>query len=189
MLQRTLLYSSAQSTDDIFPSLISAVVESASFVKTCGDSYLEEDADNQGSLIFWWCAVTVLCVIPVFADIPSSLSICLWDPLLNQNRHLWPDTMDSIVSPWKESMCFANAALAAANLRDNFCIQPLIKEQSFAWMTSSKVPGGCGKGPVSKCGLNRGPFGPQWMDYTDHRDTESSWGKGFTVVHETKACV
>lgn len=89
--------------------------------------------------------------------------------------------MGSIVSQWKESMCFANAALAAANLRDNFCIQPLIKEHSYAWITSSKVPGGCGKGPVSKCGLNRGPVGPKWMDYKEHNDTESSWVRGFTV--------
>ncbi len=64
--------------------------------------------------------------------------------------------MGGIVSQWKESMCFANAALAAANLRDNFDIQSLIKEHSYAWMTSSKVPGGCGKGPARECGLNQG---------------------------------
>lgn len=58
--------------------------------------------------------------------------------------------MACIVSLWKESMCFANAALAAANLRDNFYIQTLIKEHIYAWVTSSKVPGGCGNGPVSK---------------------------------------
>lgn len=39
-------------------------------------------------------------------------------------------------------MCFANAVVEAANLRDNLYIQPLIKEHGYAWMTSSKVPGG-----------------------------------------------
>lgn len=54
-------------------------------------------------------------------------------------------------------MCFANAAVEAANLRDNLYIQPLIKEHGYAWMTSSKVPGGgCRKGPASECGLSRG---------------------------------
>lgn len=95
---------------------------------------------------FWRCAdLNVSCALfPLFI-------VCLWDLLLNQNRHLRPDTMGSIVSLWKESMCFADA-LAAANLRDNFYIQPLIKEHSYAWVTSSEVPGGCGKGSVSKCG-------------------------------------
>lgn len=78
-------------------------------------------------------------------------------PFLNQNRHLWSDTMGVIVSLWKDSMCFANAALAAANLRDNFCFQPLIKERCSAWMTSYKMPEGCGKGPASKCCLHLGP--------------------------------
>lgn len=32
-------------------------------------------------------------------------------------------------------------------------IQALIKERICAWMTSSKVPGGCGKGPFSGRGL------------------------------------
>jgi len=107
------------------------------------------------------CTERILSLVPVS---PLSLSICFWDPFLNQNRHLWPDTMGSIVPLWKESMCFANAALAAASLRDNFYIQPLIKEHSSAWMTSSKVPGGCGKRPVSKCGLNVGPVLTHWMD-------------------------
>lgn len=53
-------------------------------------------------------------------------------------------------------MCFANAAVVAANLQDNLFIQPLIKEHGYAWVTSSKVPGGCGKGPASECGLSRG---------------------------------
>lgn len=60
-------------------------------------------------------------------------------------------------------MCFANAAVAAANLRDNFCIQPLIKERCSAWMTSYKMPEGCGKGPASKCGLILGPA-PAWVN-------------------------
>lgn len=47
-------------------------------------------------------------------------------------------------------MCFSNAAVVAANLRDNLYVQPLIKEHSYAWVTSSKVPGGCGKGPASE---------------------------------------
>lgn len=129
-------------------SLISAAVEAASVIWRTMPTH-------RSLLIFWWCAVmSASCVL--FRHLASSLSICSWDPPLNQNRHLWPDTMGGIVPPWKESMCFANAALAAANLRDNFYIQPLIKEHSYAWMTSSKVPGGCGKGPVSKCGLNRG---------------------------------
>lgn len=49
-------------------------------------------------------------------------------------------------------MCFANAAVVTANLY----IQPLIKEHGYAWLTSSKVPGGCGKGPASECGLRWG---------------------------------
>lgn len=53
-------------------------------------------------------------------------------------------------------MCFGSAAVAAANLQDNLHIQPLIKEPGYAWVTSSKVPGGCGNGPASKCGLSRG---------------------------------
>lgn len=53
-------------------------------------------------------------------------------------------------------MCFANAAVVAANLREY--IQPLIKEHSYAWVTSSKVPGGCGKGPASEC-CHRQTFG------------------------------
>lgn len=48
-------------------------------------------------------------------------------------------------------MCFANAAVAAANLYT----QPLIKEHGYAWVTSSKVPGGCGKGPASERGPSR----------------------------------
>lgn len=50
-------------------------------------------------------------------------------------------------------MCFANATLAVANLRDNLYIQPVIKKHCYAWMTSSKVHGGYGKVPVSKCGV------------------------------------
>lgn len=129
----------------------------------------------------------ILCDIPWYS---LRIVFLLVRSLFHQNRHLWPNTMGSIVCPWKESMCFANAALAAANLQDNLYIQPLIKERSYAWMTSSKVPGGCGKGPASGCGLSQGgwvmggglqPLLPQWMD---HRDwAESSWGGGGSTVH------
>lgn len=81
--------------------------------------------------------------------------------------------MGVIVSLWKGCMCFANAALAAANLRDNFNIQPLIKEHRSAWMASSKVPGGCGKGPGRKCGLNPRSIQPQWMGNKDFNDSGS----------------
>lgn len=49
-------------------------------------------------------------------------------------------------------MCSANAAVAAANLY----AQPLIKERGYAWVTSSKVPGGCGKWPASERGPSQG---------------------------------
>lgn len=42
-------------------------------------------------------------------------------------------------------LCFAAA---------NLYTQPLIEERGYAWVTSSKVPGGCGKGPASECGLS-----------------------------------
>lgn len=92
---------------------------------------VENHADTQSSLIFLQCAgASSGSTLAVISDIPSALSICLYDPLLNQTGHLWTHTMGRIVSVWKESMCFANAALAAANLRDNLYIQPLIKEHS-----------------------------------------------------------
>lgn len=51
-------------------------------------------------LILGWCAVlNMSSVRSLYLDIPSSLSTWLRDPLLNQNGHLWPDTIDAIVSP------------------------------------------------------------------------------------------
>lgn len=66
------------------------------------------------------------CLLGTQANLPI-LSLC-WSPVLNQNGHIWSSTIDLIVGPWKASMCFANAAITAANLQDNFYIQPLIKE-------------------------------------------------------------
>lgn len=126
--------------------------------------FVEDDGDTpRGSTVLWWCALlNASCVC--YSWNPLVIVHQLERSLLHQNRHLWPDTKGRIVPAWKESMCFANAALAAANLGDNLRIQPLIKEQSYAWMTSSKVPGGCGKGPVSGRGL--GQAGAAWSERT-----------------------
>lgn len=49
-------------------------------------------------LILWWCAVlNISSVRSLYSNIPS-LSTWLRDPLLNQNGHLWPDTIGAIVS-------------------------------------------------------------------------------------------
>lgn len=139
-------------------------------------SYLEDDANTPVDVLVVCSPESILFVTPLVRYSLVIVYPSVGSPL-NQNRHLWPDTIGSIVSLWKESMCLANAALAAANLRDNLYIQPLIKEHSYAWMTSSKVPGGCGKRPASKCGLNRGPVLPCWIDYTDFKDTDSCWAR------------
>lgn len=69
---------------------------------------------------------------------------------------MWPDTIGALFL-FEGGGGFANAAVVAANLRENSYIQPLIEEHSYAWVTSSKVPGGCGKGPASECCHSRGP--------------------------------
>lgn len=74
-----------------------------------------------------------------------------------KSKHLWPDTMVALFHFERGGgMCLAHAAVVAANLRDNLYVQPLIKQRAYAWVTSSKVPGGCGKEPASECGLSRG---------------------------------
>lgn len=91
---------------------------------------------------------------------PRPLSVCLRDPLLNQNRHLRPEHNGPHCSSVKGgSMRCAKAACGSRLTRppQTTCtFSLLIEEHSYAWVTSSKVPGGCGKGPVSKCGPSVG---------------------------------
>lgn len=110
-----------------------------SFVRAtevCRLCYLQGDAVT---------LVRVVCSVDVSSgvDIHSSSKSAFKSKQTLVARH-----NSCIVSLWKESMCFANAVVAAANLWDNLYIQLLIKEHGYAWVTSSKVPGGCGKGPA-----------------------------------------
>lgn len=99
----------------------------------------------------------VSCVLGYLRP-PPALSVCLRDPLLNQNRHLWPEHNGPHCSAVKGVACAALRPLLAADppSQTTCTFSLLIEEHSYAWVTSSKVPGGCGKGPVSKCGLSGG---------------------------------